>query len=202
MSINHPNQHDAAKHGIIKVFIGDAIVQASGVVEHSDWTNEQREQIGLALFAMRALGPDFHFVAHENEADVSIRHWASDERGEALACGQYTPSKRLIQIDPFACHGYTEFRTAVAHEMGHYLGMQHIARNQHDVEALAKHALSLSPVGHGIAVMNPHVSYGCSEIDFDRFTGELACDIPTYLDVEEFNRTHSYADATMKVPSK
>ncbi len=171
MSTNHPSQYNLAKYGTHRLWI-----------DVTEWSRDQRAWIGLAAFACRVLGPDVVFVSHESDADVSLRRWVSDENGGAIGAGLYTESKRLIQIDPVGCHGELEFRQAVAHELGHYLGCDHVSKRP------AIMAETLGDAG-------PE-----KEIDFETYAGNVAPVDFTPVDLAEFNR--AYAVGRYPVPRK
>jgi hypothetical protein len=166
-----PSQHDPARHGRVLVFYGA-----------DDWTSQQRDAFAAELLAMEALGPDFT-LATELAADVVVRHWDSGD-GCTHGAADYTAATHTIRIDPVCTHGDLELRTALGHELGHFLGMTHVCRSSGELPVC-------SPVGTGAALMNPRLSYGDPEITTDRvYDGEVAPVWPHALDLAEFNRVH------------
>jgi hypothetical protein len=172
-----PTQFEPTKYGEVRVWFG---------VPGEDWSSQQLAQFEIQLGAMRALGPDFVRVMDPAYSDVRVRHWDSTAKGGPLGCGQYTRSLRLVEIDPVGCAGFLELRTALGHELCHFLGMRHIRHHA------SEPGEDFSPVGVGIAMMNQHVSYdGTVEITTDTYDGHVpACD-PTALDLTEYRRVHA-----------
>lgn len=154
-------QHDPDRYGRVTVFLA------------SDWLPVDRPRLREALANLARLGPAFVETEFASSADVVLRPFASP--GCALA-GRHTVGTRIAEVDPACTPGDTAFRTAVAHEVGHVLGMAHVCRREAE-------AADCSPVGYGSAVMNPYLWEQKDPLDPVPFT-----DRPTDLDLAEFRR--------------
>ncbi len=168
---NHPSQFAPDKFGVFRIWF-----------DPDEWSRDQREWIGLGVFAARKVGPDVIWTAHEADADVTLHRWISDEDGGPIGAGLYSESLRRIQIDPVGCHGELEFRTAVTHEVLHFFGCEHVGRAK------------------GRAVLNPDVN----DPDGGPITADATVTFPvavvdvTQLDVDAFN--HAVRLGRLPVP--
>ena len=73
--------------------------------------------------------------------------------GRPASCtcaGLYTLGSAVARIDESRTPGELAWESVAAHELGHWLGLQHVCRYQGE-------AADCSPVGYGPAVMNPSV---------------------------------------------
>jgi hypothetical protein len=171
-----PTQFDPAKYGTVRVYFGQRGVE---------WDSQKLAWFEAQLLTMQALGPRFVRALDPNFADVTVLHWDSQERGDTLGAGLYTPSKRLIQIDPVGCQGELELRTCLGHELMHHLGCTHIARTRDEAAQITLP----SPVGIGPAVGNPCLNYDRDvSIGMDTVEFHVSVMYPTALDLAEFRR--------------
>lgn len=155
-------QHNPDIYGRVTVFLS------------SEWLPIDRPRLREALVNLNRLGPAFVETEFASTADVVIRPFESP--GCALA-GRHVVGTRVAEVDPACTPGDTAFRTAVAHEIGHVLGMRHVCRREGEAE-------DCSPVGYGPALMNPYLWEQKDPLDPVPFT-----DSPTDLDLAEFRRT-------------
>lgn len=154
-------QHNPDIYGRVTVFLS------------SEWLPIDRPRLREALVNLNRLGPAFVETEFASTADVVIRPFESPGCASA---GQHRIGTRVAEVDPNCTRGDTAFRTAVAHEVGHALGMGHICREDREVP-------DCSPVGYGPAVMNPYLWEPKDPLDPVPFT-----DVPTDLDLAEFRR--------------
>jgi hypothetical protein len=77
---------------------------------------------------MEALGPDF---TCSTELALRMSPCATGTSGDGCAQGaaDYTAATHTIRIDPVCTHGDLELRTALGHELGHFLGLTHVCRS-------------------------------------------------------------------------
>lgn len=171
-----PSQHDEARYGARRVLFAPS---TDGVW---DWSQDQRQTLRTALAAASALGPTFVEATDAQHADIVTRDWDSGALGCSLGAGQYTVGSvpALVEINPTCVSGLA-LQAAAIHEWGHALGMQHVCATTGELPLC-------SPVGVGIAVMNPAASYG-DPIDQGLHTG-VAQSTPTDLDLAEYRRVH------------
>lgn len=154
-------QHNPDIYGRVTVFLA------------SEWLPIDRPRLREALGNLNRLGPAFVETEFATQADVVIRPFESPG---CAATGQHRVGTRVAEVDPACTPGDTAFRTAVAHEVGHVLGMGHVCRYEGEVSAC-------SPVGYGSAVMNPYRWEAANPLD-----PVPATDSPTELDLAEFRR--------------
>lgn len=176
-SCNKPTQHNQTRYGTVTVAFAQSL---DGIW---DFNQTQRSALQEELNDLSALGPTF-VLAPEGSATYVIRAWSSGGHCEHGA-GQWTPGTHFAEVDATCTGGLLGLRTAVAHELGHMLGMQHICM-------AANELTNCSPVGYGPAIMNPNVSYGdplVGEENVSAYTGvpQVA---PSHLDILEYSRVH------------
>jgi len=170
-----PNHHNPAKWGTVHIHLADG---------PGGFSRLQTEQVRLILPELNRLGPTFVLGGNgENSIRVVNAVQTTGRTGDCRINGtaRYMTNELTgeshIEIDPRCTHGNLEFRTALMHEVGHALGMQHICRIDEERD-------DCSPVGRGLAVMNPNLVYR-----EDQATAGL---IPTFeiqpLDIQEFER--------------
>lgn len=162
-----PTQHDPNRWGTRKI----AFVTA--VDESAPWLPSQLKLFEQELTKLQALGPRWVIVA-EADADTVFSPFISGPKC-ARGTGRYTPAKKRGECDPDCCHGDEALQTCFGHEMGHSVGMEHVC--QADGEGC-------SPVGHGVALMNPEIETSAP----DGFS--VSQSTPTALDLDEFRRVH------------
>jgi hypothetical protein len=116
----------------------------------------------------------FHIRAYptNNSRNYNIRilRWLNRKECTDSIYGLYRNNTNYILFDPKCVFTREQFIIGIQHEIGHWLGMNHICqpdrRNSTGV---------CSPVGFGNAIMNP-------------FTDLAAGTIPSKLDLLEYNR--------------
>lgn len=90
-------------------------------------------------------------VVTNGNYDLYIRNWAKTCSEPAL--GRYTHGTGFVDISPECTYTETQFRAVVLHEIGHWLGLDHICMPSGET---TDHC---SPVGRGRAIMNPYIAY-------------------------------------------
>lgn len=114
-------------------------------------------------------------LAVEDHPDLLVRHWRNfrcvegEHREQTL--GFYTNFQNSVWIAPGCIDSDREYQTVVIHEIGHWLGMRHICR------ANRRTTDGCSPVGLGIAVLNPYLdSLNTPDVSsLDRIEYNRAC---------------------------
>jgi hypothetical protein len=173
-----PNQHDERKWGVVHVHLSD------------NFSQHHQAQAAEAMQELSRLGPTFVLGGEgPNSVEVVSVDLTNGHPGNCSARGaaRYDLSIRgesKIFIDPTCTQGNLEFRTALMHEVGHALGMQHVCLAREDRR-------DCSPVGRGFAVMNPNLVNEVGERDTS-FESTDTGPVPTFqiqdLDLREFQR--------------
>jgi hypothetical protein len=172
MSANYPkSRNDPANYPVYRVAFADS----------TSFTNDQRAWIGVGVYSMCALGPTFLWHHDPSEADVVFRHWRDDNSvnaepvksdGACRNAGQFTRmgdgAPDVIELDPVGLHGELQWIEAAAHEIGHFLGLEH--RD-----------------GRSPAIMRSALD-GVTLDDFDGMHGTTPPAGPTIVDFDEFDR--------------
>lgn len=172
-----PTQNDPLRYGVRRVHVvtGD---------QPGAFASSYLPTFDEALRDLAALGPTFVRVPDSLSADVTVEHFDSGPAC-AMGAGSFTLGSAVVRIDPVCTPGLLVQRAALAHEIGHWLGMQHVCRNVGE-------ARDCSPVGYGAAVMNPSLTYGDDAgptID-TAYVGPVPTFQPSELDLAEFRRAH------------
>lgn len=173
-----PNHHNWRKWGEVHVHLSE------------NFTQHQREQAQEALEELNRLGPRF-VLGGEGINNVTVLSVdltnGKPANCQTLGAARYdlaSTGESRIFIDPTCTQGNLEFRTALMHEIGHSLGMQHICLPN-------EHRTDCSPVGRGFAVMNPNLVSELGEPNTS-FESSDPGPVPTFqiqdLDVKEFER--------------
>ncbi len=156
-----PSQHDQVAYGVVRVAIS------------TEWRDPQAGYAAAAVADLSALGPTFVVVTDAPDVTVTPFEVLDCDRDGA---GRYTRGATVVAIDPVCTPGELAFRTAVGHELMHWLTWTrwrwagHICR--HDGEAPDCH-----PTIFGTAMLNPALTYGDATIGYDEaFVG----DVPTW----------------------
>lgn len=173
-----PNHHNEARWGTVHIRLMEGFSQ------------HHQAQARLILPELNRLGPTFvlggdgpNVIKVVNVDLTTGRSGQCPDRGVARYVTNQLTGESHIEIDPTCTHGNLEFRTALMHEVGHALGMQHICQFNEKRQ-------DCSPIGRGLAVMNPSMLY---EEDGEpgleqAYIGAL----PTFeiqaLDIQEFER--------------
>jgi hypothetical protein len=173
-----PNHHNWQKWGEVHVHLSE------------NFTQHQREQAQEALQELNRLGPRFVLGGEGvNSIEVVSSDLTRGHPGDCsvLGAARYDMTPRgesKIFIDPTCTQGNLEFRTALMHEIGHSLGMQHVCLPNEE-------RIDCSPVGRGLAIMNPHLVNEIGERDTSIESSDPG-PVPTFqvqeLDVKEFER--------------
>lgn len=169
-----PSQHDEARYGMVRVGLGAPLDDAG------PWREDQLAALLSELGALDSLGPRFVAV-DEGSAQVVVRPFDSGAScGHGV--GRYAIGADYVEVDPACTRGYDELKAAVAHEIGHWLGMRHVCMRGGETSDCD------DAVGYGAAVMNPRVAYdatcaGCGPDD------SVATTMPTALDLREYLKT-------------
>jgi hypothetical protein len=171
-----PDQHDAAKYGTYGVALAAPFKHADPTLDAGPWRPDQVDVIAKCYQTFERLGPLFPIVT-EGQARILLRPYnASVDSTDPRQGGRYSPGSPIVECDPARTPGYEALCACVAHETGHFLGMQHICMQADEVP-------DCSPVGYGVAVMNPSIVYG------DTAKNEtVSQSTPTGLDLAEFRR--------------
>jgi len=173
------SQHSETNYGVIRVALGEALDDAD------PWLADERTQIVQELRELGALGPTFVLVSPgASVVDVTLRPFNSGQEC-ASGVGRFHVGSHYVEVDPECTQGYDELKTAVGHEIGHWLGLQHICQHPGDARDCDARA------GYGVALMNPHVSYDVlpegHDLPPDAFDDQTySQDAPTSLDLAEF----------------
>ncbi len=167
-----PTQNDPALYGSVSVYVDPG------------WFGFQSEWIDQELGYLGALGPTFHRTAARESADVVVLP-AAFEDCQRNGAGRWIVGTRVVEVDPVCTPGEDAFRAAIGHEIGHALGLSHVCTAS-DLDVPGD---PCSPVGRGVAMMNPRLrsSSGSGEL----FDG--AQERPTALDLLEFQRVRAGA---------
>lgn len=167
-----PTQHDAPRYGVVRIHFPPG-----------NWASNFTDQFRLAMQDAAALGPDFAVTTDASQATVIVEHFDSGP-GCRDGAGRWLTGTNRVQLDPVCLPGLLFQRAAFLHEVGHALGMRHVCRQ-------TGQTADCSPIGLGVAVMNPSLSYGdTGGPTFDTaYTGPTPQWFPTQLDLDEFRRT-------------
>lgn len=172
-----PSQHDPRKWPEYKVAFADPIPHKDPTLDPAPWRPDQLVELQHQLVVEQALGPTFSLVS-ESEAMLLIRPF--DAKVDGMPDGQigrYQEGANFVECDPALAGGYEALRACVGHEIGHWLHLRHVCREPNEVGGC-------SPVGYGVALMNPSLAYG------DATTNEtFSQSVPTSLDLDEFRAT-------------
>lgn len=109
----------------------------------------------------------------ERNPDVTIVYWNNRQNNICLngRGGEYRWGTNYILVDPNCTYSVQQFKATVEHEIGHFLGMQHICTND------GRTTDTCSNVGRGDAIMNPYL----------RLNHNL---VPSNLDILEFTKIY------------
>lgn len=161
-------QHDQSRYGTITVWLSP------------DWAlNVDRADIAQELTNLGHLGPSFVVTDDIYTADVLVYPFVANDCQQDGA-GHWVVGTRSVYVDRVCTTSQVAFRTAIGHEIGHAIGMQHVCFH----EELIARSGNCSPVGYGLAMMNPSLYEGHGDLELPQAT-----DVPTELDLMEFNRT-------------
>lgn len=171
-----PDQHDAGRYGTYGVALAAPFKHDDPTLDAGPWRPDQVDVIQKCYKTFERLGPTFPIVT-EGQARILLRPYnAAVDSVDPKQAGRYLPESPIVECDPARTPGYEALCACVAHETGHFLGMQHICMQPEE-------ASDCSPVGYGVAVMNPSVVYG------DTAKNEtVSQSTPTDLDLAEFRR--------------
>ncbi len=119
------------------------------------------------------------FLEGENHSEITwnkifVRKWISSRDSNVI--GQYIHGQSQVLIDSTRVSTRTELDILFLHEVGHWLGLTHICLPSDKSEPSS--SSSCSPVGTGVAIMNPTINYSSSS-DFSEL------DIKEYLRVRD-----------------
>lgn len=131
------------------------------------FTKKERLLGEFALFHFRAFGIQTQVVS-QLESNVEVRKWTEHRCSDHLL-GQYTLNDAHVLIDPTCIHSDNQYQSVIVHELGHWLGMRHICKED------GRTTDTCSSVGKGVSVLNPYLDLNHSPV-------------PSRLDVSEYNR--------------
>lgn len=169
-----PSQHDPNAQPITVAF-GPSIGVTPLV-----WRDDQFAELRTELRALAALGPSF-VEASEGVAAYVVRPFDSGP-GCPLGAARWTPGTAFVEVDAACCHGFTELRAAVGHELFHA-----VTGSARHVCLYAGELPDCSPVGYGSALLNPRLSYGDAADPAAQYN-DIATSVPTQLDLDEWRR--------------
>jgi hypothetical protein len=178
--LTKPNNHNESKYGIRRILMEGW--NGTTDQQYINWANQ-------TLPELNRLGPTFQIVS---SGEISVTVVKANIVENINQCDShagiaYQPYNRRIIIDTICIRGELEFKTAFMHEIGHSLGMLHICRTED------KNRNDCSPIGRGLAVMNPTLSNETGQ-DSNIFSGAVIGNLPTWniqaLDIDEFKRIH------------
>lgn len=187
--VGTPDQHSPARYGVVQVYL------------RGGWSPDERARIGAELSRLNRLGPLFEWYRAELQpepeptpttdphAHVRVAVVVRGEWGPAgcrmFGIGNYSTVNHLIHVDP-VCGPGDALASAVAHELGHFLGMNHVCRS-----AGESRDFTCSPVGYDPdSIMNPAMSLDGAESGSSFPTG-LPPLSPSFKDLAEFNRAYN-----------
>lgn len=130
----------------------------------NSFSDHEKFLVKIALLNYERLGIHVQFVTENQE--VQIRRWAGHHCQDDLLGITH---QNYVLIDPACTSSEQQLQVVVFHEIGHWLGMQHVCQPN------LKTTDVCSPVGYGWAVLNPYV-------------GRLHPLQPTRLDEAEYTR--------------
>lgn len=113
-----------------------------------------REFVAPGMALVRRGGVPVVMVPDGARADLVLRHGVSPTRpdGQCLWAGLYRAESHDVLLDPVCMQGGLQWASIVAHEILHSQGCRHVC-----VFSTDKPAGGCSPVGYGVAVLNPVV---------------------------------------------
>ena len=111
------------------------------------FNQEEHQQIQEALPQLEALGVGF--VEVSEQPNVSIRFW-DNEDPRSNFIGLYTLSTNYVLVASRRTYSNEQFRAVVLHELGHWMGMNHVC-------TVPRERAVCSGVGFGLAIMNPEL---------------------------------------------
>lgn len=144
------------------------------------WEPGQREVVLRALRRLHALGPAFEEARAAGPRAVVLRTFRGAGCFEEVL---RFPAPRVVELDLSCMAGEEAQQQAVAHGVGHALGMAHICGEPGELP-------ECSPVGFGLAMMGPRLrpaSSGRAEV----YSGARGTADPTDLDRAELRRVYS-----------
>lgn len=122
----------------------------------------QQELIKQSFIYLRAFNVDFVYVGGaQQNTDVFIGKWnnvsLNPETHRYERCGNeqmgiYRRGTSYVRIDPDCVSTEQQFIVLAIHELGHYLGLSHVCREDNRTSD------TCSSVGKGLAIMNPFLS--------------------------------------------
>lgn len=174
-----PSQHDSSKWPTYTVALAEPIHHSDITLDPAPWRVDQLRAIQDEIMALWALGPTF-VITQEDQAKLLIRPFDAKVDGMPKdQVGRYQEGTNFIECDPARAEGYEALKTCIGHEIGHWLRLRHVCQQPYEVG-------ECSPVGYGVAMMNPSISYG-DPITHEAFSQAT----PTDLDLAEFRATRA-----------
>lgn len=156
-----PNRNDPVVYGAINVWVSPS------------WLANDQRRIDESLRLLSRFGPAFLRTEDRAVADVLLQPFESTNC-VVTGAGRWRVGTRLAEVDPVCTPGDTAFRTVANHEVLHVLGLGHVCQRS---------GPDCSPVGYGVAIMNPELSEGGDPLD-----PVTPTDVPTTLDFAEWDR--------------
>lgn len=189
LAFRRPNHHDEAKWGVVHIQMADGPL---------GWSQHHMEVARRFLPELNRLGPTF-VIGGDGPQAVRVVNVDLTSNGVSGHCTSAEGAARFvlsgerhIEIDPTCTQGDDQFGTALMHEVGHFLDMGHICQvGDHE-------SRDCSPIGRGIAVMNPGLVTDTKE-DVWSPGADGVYHVPDFpvpcfqiqaLDVQEFERAH------------
>jgi hypothetical protein len=135
------NQHNETRYGDVKVYI-----------QRNDWNQRNLDVLLHSFTELNRLGP--RFILTDNRSDARVEIFLKELNCQRNGAAFYIVGTKEVWADPVCANSDKELQTMFMHEIGHAIGMLHVCRlSEKNIRN------DCSPVGYGIAVLNPELHY-------------------------------------------